>query len=435
LETKYSGESVPSKIERVRKALKKKDVDAYIATALDEIAWLFNIRGTDVNCNPVVISYAIITPDSVKFFVKKEKLTKEAEDHLKDVEIFEYDSLKEHLQILSDNKSYVLIDKNIINHWIVKCLGPGCKFVSDNIPVASMKSIKNQKELSGFKKAHIRDGVALVKFLYWLEKTVPHENITEISAGKKLTGFRSEQELYQEDSFNGIIGYQDHGAIVHYNSIPESDVKIEQKGLLLIDSGGQYFDGTTDITRTIAMAEPTSEQKDRFTRVLMGHIDLTLAKFPKGTAGKQLDTIARKSLWDVGENYGHGTGHGVGHFLNVHEGPHSISHNRCKGIALEPGMVVTNEPGYYKAGEYGIRIENIIYVVKDEELSSEQEEFYRFENMTLCPLDLKLIESSLLTIDQKTYLNNYHKEVYDKLEPLLNEEEKDWLEKATLKIN
>jgi Xaa-Pro aminopeptidase len=299
--------------------------------------------------------------------------------------------------------------------------------------VTRLKALKNKTEITGAKAAHIRDGVAMVKFLHWLERTVPQGGVTEISASQKLEEFRQELDLYQGPSFETIAGYQEHGAIVHYASTPQTDVELKPRGIFLIDSGGQFLDGTTDITRTIALGKPTSEQKDRFTRILKGHIMLAMTRFPRGTAGNQLDTITRKPLWDINQNYGHGTGHGIGAYLNVHEGPQAISYYRGLGVPLEPGMIISNEPGFYKTGEYGMRVENLIVVVEDKN-GKTTNDFYSFETISFCPIDLNLIDKNLLSARELGWLNSYHKKVKELLSPYLNKDEKEWLTKATRQI-
>lgn len=432
---KYTGESVKSKINRIRQKMNELEVDTHVITMLDAIAWTFNIRCNDVDFNPVTISYAIVNKNKTKLFVKLDKVTKKVKDHLnKIVEIYDYKELKKHLAFLKKEKNKVLLDSETISQSIVDCLKQGCELIYGESPITFIKAIKNKTELNGFKKSHIRDGVAMVKFLFWLEQSVPCGGVTEISASDKLESFRKKQALFEGLSFTTIAAYKDHAAIIHYEPCSETDVELKPDGLFLLDSGAQYKDGTTDITRTIAIGKPTDEEKDRFTRVLKGHIDLALTSFPRGTVGKQLDTIARKPLWDIRLNYGHGTGHGVGSFLSVHEAPPAISFYRCRGIPLEIGMVSSNEPGYYKAEKFGIRIENMIFVIKDNKHSPDKLEFYKFENLTLCPIDLKLIELELLTKIEIDYLNNYHKKVFKTISPYLNPEEKKWLKNSTKPI-
>jgi Xaa-Pro aminopeptidase len=307
----------------------------------------------------------------------------------------------------------------------------GAHLIFKPSPIALFKAIKNEAELSGFKAAHIRDGVAMVKFLSWLEGALGKTEVTEISAAEKLAEFQALDPLFRGQGFETISSYGRHGAIVHYASTPETDIPLKREGIYLIDAGGQYQDATTDVTRTISLGEPTEEQKENFTRILKGVIGLTLTSFPQGTSGKQLDSIARLALWDKGLNFGHGVGHGVGSYLNVHEGPQAISYYRCIGVGLEPGMITTIEPGYYKENEYGMRIENIAVVVKDEEKSSAGLTFYKFETLTLCPIDTRLVIKELLTQAEVKWLNDYHCRVREKLTPYLNELEAGWLFKAT----
>jgi Xaa-Pro aminopeptidase len=428
MDEKYAGESVESKLKKVREKIKNKGAKALVISTLDSIAWLFNIRGKDIDYNPMVISYAIVTEKNAKLFLKFEKVTDRLKQHLKSVELFEYNDVKTHLQQIEDK---VLVDRALVTSFLVNNLKNSKEIIFDKNPVDMLKAIKNPVEIQGFKECHVRDGVAMVKFFTWLYKSIGKENITEISASEKLLGFRKEQKGFVGASFSTIAGYKEHGAIIHYSATKESDVLLQKEGIFLIDSGGQYIDGTTDITRTITLGSPTSEQKKMFTLVLKGHIDLAMTSFPHGTAGKQLDTIARKPLWDNGFNYGHGTGHGVGHYLSVHEGPHAISYYRCTGVPILEGMVSSNEPGFYKEGEYGIRIENLIVTVKDEEKSKNGIDFYKFENLTLCPIDKNLIDINFLTREELDYLNNYHKLVFDKLSPYVEGDELEWLKEAT----
>jgi len=431
---KYSGESTQDKIKKIQKKLEELNQDVHIISSLDSIAWLYNIRSNDILYTPVVISYAAIEKDNAKLFVKLSKIDEATKKELgKDIQLYDYYKFSNYLKEINQKKLNVFLDKATATYKMVETL-QNCNLYFAESPIVLFKAIKNDIQIEGFKNSHIRDGVAMVKFLYWLKNNIEKEKITEISASEKLKEFRAQQELFVDLSFETIAGYKEHGAIVHYTSSKETDVELKREGIFLIDSGGQYLDGTTDITRTIALGEPTSEQKKMFTLVLKGHIDLAITSFPVGTVGKQLDTIARKPLWDNGLNYGHGTGHGVGHFLGVHEGPHAISFYRCKGDALVPGMITSNEPGFYKAGEYGIRIENLVYVTEDRDKSSDEFKFYKFENLTMCPIDLNLINKSLLNKEEIDYLNKYHKEVYEKLSPFLNEEEKNWLKEKTRAI-
>jgi Xaa-Pro aminopeptidase len=423
----YAGESAESKLARVRERMAASNADALVVTTLDAIAWLFNIRGRDVPFNPVLIGYALVHRDRAVLFIRPEKTTPALCAHLEGLaEIVGYDDFGRHLTALSAAKSRVVIDPDTASQWVADRLGGGV-LVSKRSPIVDLKAVKNETELSGFKNAHVRDGVAMVRFLSWLDKAVPGGKVTEVSAADQLLAFRREGDLFQGESFSAISACGAHGAIVHYDPRGGDDALLVPEGLYLIDSGAQYLDGTTDITRTVALGAPTDEETDRFTRVLKGHIELALAAFPAGTSGPQLDTIARKPLWDAGLNYGHGTGHGVGAYLNVHEGPQAISYYRGAGVPLEKGMVLSNEPGFYKAGEFGIRIENLVCVVRDDARSTEETEFLRLENLTLCPIDRRLVDPSLLSSEALAYLNRYHETVRDTLSPLLEAPERRWL--------
>ncbi|MBN1406472.1 MAG: aminopeptidase P family protein [Calditrichaceae bacterium] len=431
-DVKYAGETVESKLNRIREKMAIEGADVHVLTTLDAIAWTFNIRGTDVEYNPVVISYALITKEGAELFVSRKKVKKDVKKALKGlVKIYDYDNFTKRLQKNTGKKIKVWLDIDTVSAWVVSLIDKKSDLLFKKSPVTLFKACKNETEIAGFKACHVRDGVAMVKFLYWLDEAVPKGGVTEISASEKLMELRAADSLFKGLSFATISSYNEHGAIVHYESSPETDVELKPEGIYLIDSGGQYLDGTTDITRTVALGEPTDEQKDRFTRILKGHIALSMISFPQGTQGIQLDTLARKPLWDIGLNYGHGTGHGVGAFLNVHEGPQGISYYRGIGVPLELGMVCSNEPGFYKAGEYGMRIETMINVVKDEEKSSEDLTFYKFETMTLCPIDTKLIDKALLTGEEIEFINIYHKRVYGELSPKLRGKAKEWLAAAT----
>ncbi|NOZ14131.1 MAG: aminopeptidase P family protein [Acidobacteria bacterium] len=428
----FSGKSVSDKLEDVRRELRLRHIDAHVVTMLDAIAWLFNIRGNDVEYNPVVIAYAIVTMDSAMLFVHGSKVTDELRAHFAGlVELHEYEAFSDALIRLSGENGRVLLDADSVSRWVTEQLDGKCGVEMGTSPVTLLKAIKNEVELEGFRNAHVRDGVAMVRFLFWLEKAVPAGGVTEISAAEKLAEFRAENKYFSGLSFETISSYGAHGAIIHYGPTPESDVELKPEGIYLLDSGGQYLDGTTDITRTISLGNATEKQKELFTRVLKGHIDLAMCRFPAGTVGKQLDTVARLPLWEAGLNYGHGTGHGVGSYLNVHEGPHAISYYRCIGVPLMPGMVTSNEPGFYLAGEFGIRIENLVYVVPDRESLSGETAFNRFENLTVCPIDIGLVDVSLLTGAELDYLNRYHRFVFDTLSPFLEGEELEWLKRAT----
>lgn len=428
---KYAGVSCEQKVAAIRVELKKKGVDSLFLSALDEIAWTLNLRGNDVHCNPVVVSYLLITQEDVFYFIAPEKVTQEVEGYLKEqhVSLKGYDEVESFLNTFTAKN--ILIDPKKTNYAIYSAINPKCTILRGEAPVASMKAIRNEQEIAGVHAAMQRDGVALVKFLKWLEEAVPSGKETELSVDRMLHEFRAQQPLYMGESFDTIAGYKEHGAIVHYSATPETDIPLQPKGFLLLDSGAQYLDGTTDITRTIALGELTEEEKIDYTLILKGHIALAMAKFPVGTRGAQLDVLARMPIWNHGMNFLHGTGHGVGHFLSVHEGPQSIRMNE-NPVVLQPGMVTSNEPGVYKAGSHGIRTENLTLVCKDRE--GMFGEYLKFETITLCPICKKGIIKEMLTPDEIKWFNDYHRTVYEKLSPDLNEEEKDWLKVATSAI-
>jgi len=431
---KYSGESTASKLKRVREKMAEANTDAFVVMMLDSIAWLFNIRGSDVKYNPVVIAYGLVTAERAMLFVNTNKIPAGARRALKEIEILDYEDFGSRLQNLAQKKVSVWLDEASVSQWIVNILEKGAKLHFQPNPIKMFKAIKNRTEINGFRKAHIRDGAAMVKFLCWLEKNVKESKVTEVSAADKAAAFRAQNDLFKGMSFETISSYGAHGAVVHYAANSQTDIPLKPEGIYLIDSGGQYLDGTTDITRTVTLGNPTEEQKDRFTRILKGLIDLLTTSFPQGTVGKQLDTIARMPLWEKGLNYGHGTGHGIGTFLNVHEGPQAISYYRCIGVALEPGMITTIEPGYYKEKEYGLRVENVALVVKDEKRSSHEMPFFTFENLTLCPIDTRLVKKEILTQKEIDWLNDYHQNAYKTLAPLLDRTETAWLKEASKKI-
>ena len=419
-----SGASVHEKLDLINNQLRSEGADCLILAALDEIAWTFNIRGTDVTYNPVVVSYAFVSEDESVLFIKPEKLTAEITEHLKKegVTLAEYSMIQRYLSRLPEN-SRVFVDMNKTNVSLYDAIPGSCTIVEGISPANHLKSIKNETEIKGFQNAVVKDGVALTKFYIWLEKQMAEgAQVTEISAAEKLTALRAEQPQYIMDSFGTICGYAEHGAIVHYSATPETDATLKPEGLLLIDSGAQYLDGTTDITRTIALGEPTEQMKKDFTRVLKGTISLAKSKFPAGTRGSQIDILARKALWDSGINYLHGTGHGIGHCLNVHEGPQSIRMEE-NPVTLKPGMVISDEPAMYRTGEYGIRTENMILVREDSE--TEFGKFLGFDTLTLCFIDTSLIIIPMLSVREHAWLNKYHQMVYDKISPFLNEEVKE----------
>lgn len=427
----YAGKSCEEKVAAIRAELTKKGAYALFLSALDEIAWTLNLRGNDVHCNPVVVSYLLITQDDVIYFISPEKVTKEVNEYLKEqhVKLKNYDEVETYLNTFTGRN--ILIDPKKTNFAIYSAINLECNIIRGESPVALLKAIRNEQEIAGIHAAMQRDGVALVKFLKWLEEAVPSGKETELSVDRKLHEFRAAQPLYMGESFDTIAGYKEHGAIVHYSATPESDVPLQPKGFLLLDSGAQYLNGTTDITRTIALGELTEEEKTDYTLILKGHIALAMAKFPVGTRGAQLDVLARMPIWKYGMNFLHGTGHGVGHFLSVHEGPQSIRMNE-NPVVLQPGMVTSNEPGVYKAGSHGIRTENLTLVCKDKE--GMFGDYLKFETITLCPICKKGIIKEMLTNEEIEWLNNYHQIVYEKLSPNLNEEEKVWLQEATASI-
>lgn len=426
-DTKYAGMSFTEKLPAVRQAMEASGADSLLLSALDEIAWLLNIRGNDVHCNPVVVSYLLIEKDKVNYFVQPQKVTPELAEYFSanGISVHPYEEIGDYLN--SFNAHSILMNPAKTNYAIYSAIRPGCLIINGASPVALLKAIRNKQEIAGIHAAMQRDGVALVKFLKWLDEAVPAGKETEISVDKKLHTFRAAQPLYMGESFDTIAGYKEHGAIVHYEATPETDVTLKPEGFLLLDSGAQYLDGTTDITRTIALGPLTEEEKTDYTLILKGHIALAMAVFPEGTRGAQLDVLARMPIWKERMNYLHGTGHGVGHFLNVHEGPQSIRMNE-NPVALQPGMVTSNEPGVYKAGSHGIRTENLVLTVPAGEGMFGK--YLKFETLTLCPICRKGIIKELLTAEEIGWLNDYHRTVYEKLSPDLNNDEKEWLKEA-----
>lgn len=426
----YAGETVASKIARIRKALRGKHADGMLVSALDDIAWTLNLRGTDVRCNPVFVAYLLIASGKVSLFVDEKKISAEVKSYLDEngISLYKYNKVEEGLKTYSEYN--ILLDGDETNYYLWKAVR--CQeVISAASPIPAMKAVKNEAELAGYRRAMLRDGVAMVKFLKWLVPAVEAGGQTEMSIDKKLTGLRAEQELFRDISFDTIAGYNAHGAIVHYEATPETDAALKPEGMILIDSGAQYQDGTTDITRTIALGPVTEEMKRIYTLVLKGHIQLELAKFPDGATGTQIDALARECMWREGYNYLHGTGHGVGSYLNVHEGPHQIR-MEWKPTPLRAGMTVTDEPGLYLAGKFGVRTENTLLIKEYKE--TEFGKFLQMESLTLCPIDTKPIDVSMLLPEELDWLNAYHSEVYEKLAPYLEEEEKNWLKNATKPI-
>ena len=423
----YAGEATHDKIGRIRQALRETHADGMLMAALDDIAWTLNLRGTDVHCSPVFVSYLLISTTDVTLYINKAKLSPEVVDYLKSegVGVAPYDEISKGLK---DYFEYnILLDPNEVNYALYKSAVR--EIVEEESPVKRMKTVKNEREITGFRSAMLKDGIAMVKFLKWIDEWKENSSMaggqqTEISISERLEALRAEQPLYKGLSFDTIAGYQAHGAIVHYEATPETDIPLKPEGFLLLDSGAQYLDGTTDITRTIALGPLTEEQKRVYTLVLKGHIQIELCKFPSGASGTQLDILAREALWREGLNYLHGTGHGVGTFLNVHEGPHQLR-MEWKPAPLVAGMTLTDEPGTYLAGKFGVRIENTLLITPYKE--TEFGRFLQFEPLTLCPIDKTPIIADMLLPEELSWLNAYHQHVFDTLSPHLSPTESDWL--------
>lgn len=426
----YAGETLVSKVARIRKSLGELHADGMLVSALDDIAWTLNLRGTDVHCNPVFVSYLLIESDKVSLFVDDNKLSPEVKQYLQDnqVSLYKYNKVEKCLESYSEYN--ILLDGDETSYYLwktVKCQ----EIVAAASPISAMKAVKNKAEIEGYRSAMLKDGVAMVKFLKWLKPAVEAGGQTEISIDEKLTSLRAEQKLFRDISFDTIAGYAQHGAIVHYEATPETNVVLKPEGLILIDSGAQYQDGTTDITRTIALGAVSEEMKHIYTLVLKAHIQLELVKFPDGASGTQLDAVGRECMWREGYNFLHGTGHGVGSYLCVHEGPHQIR-MEWMPTPLRAGMTLTDEPGLYLAGKFGVRIENTVLV--SDYMSTEFGKFLQIEPLTLCPIDTTPIDVDMLLPEEIDWLNAYHHSVYEKLSPFLDEEEKIWLENATKPI-
>ena len=426
----YAGETLASKVARIRKSLRGLHADGMLVSALDDIAWTLNLRGTDVHCNPVFVSYLLIESDKVSLFVDDNKLSPEVKQYLQDnqVSLYKYNKVEKCLESYSEYN--ILLDGDETSYYLwktVKCQ----EIVAAASPIPAMKAVKNEAEIEGYRSAMLKDGVAMVKFLKWLKPAVEAGGQTEISIDEKLTSLRAEQKLFRDISFDTIAGYAQHGAIVHYEATPETDVVLKPEGLILIDSGAQYQDGTTDITRTIALGAVSEEMKHIYTLVLKAHIQLELVKFPDGASGTQLDAVGRECMWREGYNFLHGTGHGVGSYLCVHEGPHQIR-MEWMPTPLRAGMTLTDEPGLYLAGKFGVRIENTVLI--SDYMSTEFGKFLQIEPLTLCPIDTTPIDVDMLLPEEIDWLNAYHHSVYEKLSPFLDEEEKIWLENATKPI-
>lgn len=426
-----AGETVASKLTRIRKALRDLHADGMLMSALDDVAWTLNLRGTDVHCTPVFVSYLLISTTSATLYINKEKLTPEVEAHLESqgVKMAGYDDVRKGIKEYAEYN--ILLDPNETNYTLSRLVDVQ-EVIRHKSPIPAMKAIKNEAEIRGYRSAMLKDGIALVKFLRWLKPAVEAGGQTEISIDKKLTSLRAEQPLFRDISFDTIAGYGAHGAIVHYEATPETDIPLEPHGLLLLDSGAQYQDGTTDITRTIALGPVSDYEKHIYTLVLKGHIQLEICKFPSGASGTQMDILAREAMWREGLNYLHGTGHGVGSYLSVHEGPHQFRLEWMPAPFLE-NMTVTDEPGIYLAGQFGVRIENTLLIshYKDTEFGK----FLQFESLTLCPIDTTPVVKEELLPEEVAWLNEYHQHVCDVLAPHLDDEgDKEWLRKATMPI-
>ena len=432
LETKYAGKTTIEKLEEVRKNMLDKKANYFLLSSLDDIAWLYNIRGKDVENSPIIISYALISNEKAYLFVDKEKINSEVEAFLieNNVEIHNYDEVVNFVEKIEEN-SIVMVEKEKINRWLFNAIPKSAVIIDQMNITTKLKGNKNQTEVENQKNAYIKDCVALVKYFKWIDNNLGNIEISELSGQEKLLSLKQEQEGFLEPSFGTISAYKGNAAMMHYSSSETSNIVFKKEGLYLVDSGGQYFEGTTDITRTIALGPITEEEKRDFTLTLKGHINLISARFLAGTSGHVLDILSRYPLWQEGIDYKCGTGHGVGYLLGVHEGPHRFA-TAPNNVALEKGMIITIEPGVYKAGSHGIRIENVVVV--DEDILTDSGQFMKFDTLSFCPIDLDAIDVSLLLPTEKEWLNNYHAEVFTKLSPYLNEEEKTWLKEETRSI-
>lgn len=430
LDIKYAGISRKEKMKKIREKMKEAGADVFIDAALDEIAWLLNLRGNDIAYTPVFLSYMIIREDRAILCIHREVISEKIEDELKEdgIAIAEYEEIYKLADEISD-KEKVLYDSGSINYNLYNSINKNATIINRESPIALMKAMKNPVEVENIKRAHIKDGVAMCKFIYWLKKNVPLGNVSEISAAEKLVEFRAQMDGFLDQSFAPIFGYGEHGAIIHYSATEETNVVMKDKGLCLIDTGAHYYDGTTDVTRTVVLGELTKEEKEAFTIVLKGNLNLANTTFVYGTTGANIDCVARRPLWEKGMDFNHGTGHGVGYILGVHEGPQNISKNSKSKTKLEEGMIVSDEPGFYKEGKFGIRHENLLLCKKG--IKNEYGQFMVFDVLTMVPFDSDGIDLSLMNEDEVDYLNNYHKKVYENISPYLNEEEKKWLKNST----
>lgn len=438
LDIRYTGKTRGEKLKAIRTYMIENKADVFAVTSLDEIAWTLNLRGNDIECCPLFLSYMIIESEKVLLFTDKDKLDENIADRLKGdgITIYGYNDFYEVLSRYNNDKN-ILVDTQSINYMAVKCIKQDICIVDMRSPIQLMKAVKTKEEYENIRLAHLKDGIALTKFMYWLKNNVGKENITEISAAKKIQELRQKEDGYIEESFDAIVAYKEHAAIVHYQATDETSVGIKDEGMLLVDTGGHYINGTTDITRTFVLGEISKEEKEMFTRVLMGNLNLGSAKFLYGTRGLSLDYLARSPLWEKGLDYNHGTGHGVGYLLNVHEGPNSFRWRQNDGViqspVLEEGMITSNEPGFYLKDKYGIRHENLILCLKDEK--NEYGQFMKFETLTKVPFDIDGIDASIMNNEQINALNEYHKDVYETISGYLDEDERKWLKKATRPIN
>ena len=438
LDIRYTGKTRGEKLKAIRTYMIENKADVFAVTSLDEIAWTLNLRGNDIECCPLFLSYMIIESEKVLLFTDKDKLDENIADRLKGdgITIYGYNDFYEVLSRYNNDKN-ILVDTQSINYMAVKCIKQDTCIVDMRSPIQLMKAVKTKEEYENIRLAHLKDGIALTKFMYWLKNNVGKENITEISAAKKIQELRQKEDGYIEESFDAIVAYKEHAAIVHYQATDETSVGIKDEGMLLVDTGGHYINGTTDITRTFVLGEISKEEKEMFTRVLMGNLNLGSAKFLYGTRGLSLDYLARSPLWEKGLDYNHGTGHGVGYLLNVHEGPNSFRWRQNDGViqspVLEEGMITSNEPGFYLKDKYGIRHENLILCLKDEK--NEYGQFMKFETLTKVPFDIDGIDASIMNNEQINALNEYHKDVYETISGYLDEDERKWLKKATRPIN
>ena len=432
LDVKWTGESRADKCRRIRHKMEEKQADVFVLTSLDDIAWLLNIRGNDIHCCPVVLSYLVMTKEEILLFANENAFSKEIQENLHSdgVILKPYDDVYSYAKTITSEKT-VILSRKCANSRLVNSIPSEVSILDEENLTLLPKAVKNETEVENERTAHIKDGVAVTKFMYWLKQNVGKIKITELSAADYLFDLRKQQENFLGNSFDPIVSCGGHAAICHYSPSPETDIPLEPKGLALCDTGGHYLEGTTDITRTIALGELTEKEKKYFTIVLKGHLNLSDAKFRYGCCGQNLDYIAREPLWRLGEDYNHGTGHGVGYLLNVHEGPNSFRWKSSSAV-LEEGMITSNEPGYYVENEFGIRHENLIVCKKAEETAFGQ--FMCFENLTMVPFDLDAVEPALLTDHEKELLNAYHRDVYEKISPYLNEEEKEWLKESTRAI-